>query len=303
LSGKIVAAGLAKRYGRVWAVRDLSFEVEPGRVTGFVGPNGAGKTTTLRMILGLVRPTAGTATIGGVPYERLARPLHAVGAVLEPGGGAHPDRSGRNHLRVLCVTAGIAVRRADEVLDRVGLAGAGDRRVRGYSLGMRQRLSIAQALLGDPGVLVLDEPANGLDPEGIRWLRTLLRELAGDGRTVLVSSHLLAEMQLLADAVVVVAGGELIVQGTVAEVVDGVQGGPRVIARSARPEALAQALAAAGGTVALAGPDTVTVTGMDASRVGDVAAAAGIALAELSTERPDLEQAFLGLTATAEVAR
>src|SRR5688572_29729487 len=207
--GQIVVSGLTKQYKRVRAVDNLSFEVQPGRVTGFLGPNGAGKTTTLRMLLNLVRPTAGTATIGGHRYADLTHPVQTVGAVLE-ASSAHKARSGRNHLRVIATSAGLPTERVDEVLDLVGLTPAAKRKFKGYSLGMRQRLGIAAALLGDPHVLILDEPANGLDPEGIRWMRDLLQKLAAEGRTVLVSSHLLSEMELLADDVVIIAAGKLV---------------------------------------------------------------------------------------------
>jgi ABC-2 type transport system ATP-binding protein len=219
-SGRIMVAGLTKSFGPVRAVDDLSFVVEPGTVTGFLGSNGAGKTTTLRMLLGLVTPDAGTATVGGRNYADLAAPSDTVGAALD-ATGFHPARSGRNHLRVYCAVNGYPVRRADEVLHLVDLAEAGSRPVKGYSLGMRQRLALATALLGDPEVLVLDEPANGLDPEGIRWMRGLLRELADGGRTVLVSSHLLWEMQQLADHVVIVNRGRLVRQGDLAELSNG----------------------------------------------------------------------------------
>src|SRR4051812_2405163 len=219
--GQIVVSGLTKVYGKVRAVDDLSFTVEPGRVTGFLGPNGAGKTTTLRMLLNLVRPTAGTATIGGRRYADLTDPVRQVGAILE-ASGAHRGRSGRNHLRMLCDAAGIPGWRADEVLELVHLQAAADRRFKGYSLGMRQRLGIATALLGDPRVLILDEPANGLDPEGIRWMRDLLKALADQGRTILVSSHLLSEMEVLADDIVILAAGRLVRQGTVATIIDSV---------------------------------------------------------------------------------
>jgi ABC-2 type transport system ATP-binding protein len=205
----IAVHGLTKRYGRILAVDDLSFTLTSGRVTGFVGRNGAGKTTTLRMLLGLTRPTAGTATIGGQPYAALADPLHGVGALIDPGT-FHPGRTGRDALRVHALPARIPDARVDEVLDLVDLAGAARRRVRGYSLGMRQRLGLAAALLGDPAVLVLDEPANGLDPDGVRWLRALLRGLGGQGRTVLVSSHLLAELAQTVDDVVVIDRGRLV---------------------------------------------------------------------------------------------
>jgi ABC-2 type transport system ATP-binding protein len=207
--------GLTKRYGRITAVDDLSFTLSSGRVTGFVGRNGAGKTTTLRTLLGLTRPTAGTATIGGQPYAALTDPLRQVGALIDPGA-FHPGRTGRNALRVIARPAGIPDARVDEVLGLVDLSGAARRRVRGYSLGMRQRLGLAAALLGDPAVLVLDEPANGLDPDGVRWLRALLRGLGTQGRTVLVSSHLLAELAQTVDDVVVIDRGRLVAHTSIA---------------------------------------------------------------------------------------
>jgi ABC-2 type transport system ATP-binding protein len=216
----ITADGLTKRYGGVTAVDGLTFEAGPGTVTGFLGPNGAGKTTTLRMLLGLVAPTGGRALIGGRRYAELERPRRAVGAVLETAG-FHPGRRGRDHLRVIAQAGGIPRRRVDEVLDRVGLAGAADRRVRGYSLGMRQRLGLAAALLGDPPVLILDEPANGLDPAGMAGLRELLHGLAGEGRTVLMSSHVLSEVAQTVDRVVIIAGGTLRYTGPAAELTAG----------------------------------------------------------------------------------
>jgi ABC-2 type transport system ATP-binding protein len=226
--GRIAVSGLTKEYPGNTAVDDVSFTAEPGRVTGFLGPNGAGKTTTLRMLLGLAEPTAGTATIGGVRYADLAQPARQVGAVLE-ASAAHDGRTGRDHLRVICRAAGIPLARAEEVLRLTGLTVAAGRRVSGYSLGMRQRLGVAAALLGDPQVLVLDEPTNGLDPEGIRWMRDLLRALAAQGRTIVVSSHLLAEMEQLADDLVIIAGGRLIAQGTVASVIDSAGGDDRTL--------------------------------------------------------------------------
>ena len=202
MKASIQINGLTKRFGNVVAVDNLSFEVAQGSVTGFLGPNGAGKTTTLRMLLGLIEPTAGSSTIAGKPYQELVDPFRHVGAVLE-STGFHPGRRARDHLRVLCVAAGLAVTRADEVLDEVGLADVGDRRVKGFSLGMRQRLGLAAALLGEPEVLILDEPANGLDPEGVRWLRSFLRRYADGGRSVLVSSHLLAEIVQTVDHIVI----------------------------------------------------------------------------------------------------
>lgn len=220
VSTTITVAGLGKSFGRVHAVRGLSFEVEAGIVTGFLGPNGAGKTTTLRMILGLVRPDAGEARIGDRRYAELEHPIRRVGAVLE-STAFHPGRTARVHLAALCAAAGMDDARVPVVLRQVGLADAADRRVGGFSLGMRQRLALASALLGDPGVLILDEPANGLDPEGVHWLRGLLRELAAEGRTVLVSSHGLAEMEQTADHVVIIEAGRLVAQGPVAELVGG----------------------------------------------------------------------------------
>src|SRR5687767_12415820 len=235
--GQIVVSGLTKQYKNVRAVDNLSFTVEPGRVTGFLGPNGAGKTTTLRMLLNLVKPTAGTATIGGRRYADLTDPLHTVGAVLE-ASSAHKGRTGINHLRVICAAAGFPRSRADEALAMVGLSPAAKREFKGYSLGMRQRLGIAAAMLGEPRVLVLDEPANGLDPEGIRWMRDLLKSLAAQGRTVLVSSHLLSEMQLLADDLVIIAAGKLVRQGTVDQVMDSMAHSAEVRVRSPQVEEL-----------------------------------------------------------------
>jgi ABC-2 type transport system ATP-binding protein len=293
--GQIVVSGLTKHYARVRAVENLSFTVQPGRVTGFLGPNGAGKTTTLRMVLGLVTPTRGTATIGGRPYASLHEPLHQVGAVLE-ASSAHKGRTGRNHLLVTCAAAGFPTSRADEVLALVGLTPAAKRKFKGYSLGMRQRLGISQALLGDPRVLILDEPANGLDPEGIRWMRELLQHLASQGRTVLVSSHLLSEMELLADDVVIIAAGQLVRQGTVNEILDSMAHGAQVRVRTPNPQALEAALREKGATMAGGENGSLLVTGLDASQVGAAAFAAGVELHELTPERPDLEDVFLALT-------
>jgi len=293
--GRIVVSGLTKHYRGVTAVDDLSFAVEPGRVTGFLGPNGAGKTTTLRMLLNLVMPSAGTATIGGRRYLDLPEPDRVVGAVLE-ASSAHKGRTGRNHLRACCLTTGLPLVRADEVLELVGLGPAADRKFKGYSLGMKQRLGIAAAMLGDPRVLILDEPANGLDPEGIRWMRQFLRGLAARGRTVLVSSHLLAEMQALADDVVIVAAGRLVSQGAVAAVLASMGGDNRVKVSTPEPEKLTAALAAAGATVTADGPGGLLVGGATAAAVGDAALAAGVPVHHLSTERPDLEDVFLDLT-------
>jgi ABC-2 type transport system ATP-binding protein len=296
----IEVAGLAKSFGPVRAVDDLSFTVEPGSVTGFLGPNGAGKTTTLRMLLGLVTPDGGSATIGGRSYADLPAPPSQVGAVLE-ATGFHPARSGRDHLRVYCTVGGYRLARADEVLELVGLGQAGRRPVRGYSLGMRQRLALAAAMLGDPPVLVLDEPANGLDPEGIAWMRGLLREFADQGRTVLVSSHVLSEVQQLVDRVVIVNRGRLVRQGTLAELSG--QHQQVVSVRTPAAERLLAALAPVGGAngarVERTGPQTLRVSGMPAARVGDLAFAAGVRLHELSSERGGLEEIFFALTTTA----
>ncbi|MBQ1025549.1 ABC transporter ATP-binding protein [Micromonospora sp. C95] len=293
---QIVVSGLTKRYRKVLAVNNLSFTVEPGRVTGFLGPNGAGKTTTLRMLLNLVTPTAGGATIGGQRYPDLADPLRHVGAVLE-ASSAHKGRTGVNHLRVICAAAGLPRERADQALDLVGLTPAAKRKFKGYSLGMKQRLGIAAAMLGDPRVLILDEPANGLDPEGIRWMRGFLKGLAAEGRTVLVSSHLLSEMQLLADDVVIIAAGQLVRQGPVDQVIGSMAQGVRVRVRTPQADALTAALKDGPATVESDGQGALLIGGVDAPAVGRAALAAGVELHELTTERPDLERVFLELTA------
>ncbi len=290
-TGRIVVSGLTKRYGRVTAVDALSFTVEPGSVTGFLGPNGAGKTTTLRMVLGLVVPDSGHATIGGHRYADLVHPSQQVGAVLDPT--FHPGRSGRNHLRAYTAAAGLPDRRVDEVLEQVGLAAAARRRAGGYSMGMRQRLGLATALLGNPQVLILDEPANGLDPEGIQWLRGFLRHLArAEGRTILVSSHLLAEVQQTVDRVVILAAGRLIREGSIQELA----GADRVQVRSPQAEALRQALAGPGISVEATGPGALIVSGADIVTVGRAAYAEGIELHELSAARSDLEEIYFRLT-------
>jgi ABC-2 type transport system ATP-binding protein len=293
--GRIVVSGLTKEYRGMRAVDGLSFAAEPGRVTGFLGPNGAGKTTTLRMLLGLVEPTAGTAAVGGRRYADLDQPIREVGGLLE-AGAVHKGRTGRNHLRIICQSAGIPLARADEVLELAGLTAAGDRAFRGYSLGMRQRLGVAAALIGDPQVLILDEPTNGLDPEGIAWMRELLRALAGRGRTILVASHFLAEMQLLADDVIIVADGRLVTQGSVTAIAGSLAHGRRTLVRT--PEA-GKLTAALGNDVIVtpAGSGEVYITGADAAAIGDAAQLAGIAVHQLVTEHPDLEAAYLELTA------
>ncbi|MEU4529462.1 ATP-binding cassette domain-containing protein [Micromonospora ureilytica] len=294
--GQIVVSGLTKQYKNVRAVNNLSFTVAPGRVTGFLGPNGAGKTTTLRMLLNLVTPTAGTATISGQRYADLATPLRQVGAVLE-ASSAHKGRTGINHLRVICAAAGLPKQRADEALALVGLTPAAKRKFKGYSLGMKQRLGIAAAMLGDPRVLILDEPANGLDPEGIRWMRGFLKNLAHEGRTVLVSSHLLSEMQLLADDVVIIAAGQLIRQGPVEQVLGSMAQGARVRVRTPQADVLTAALKAQSATIETDEQGVLLVGGVDAPTIGRSALAAGVELHELTTERPDLERVFLELTA------
>jgi ABC-2 type transport system ATP-binding protein len=298
---RVEVDGLTKTFGAVRAVDDLSFTVEPGQVTGFLGPNGAGKTTTLRMALGLITPDKGTTTFNGTRYAGLPEPMRRVGAVLETA--FHPARSGRNHLRVYCRAAGLPVSRADEVLEQVGLGPAGNRKAGGYSLGMRQRLGLATALLGDPAVLVLDEPANGLDPEGIQWLRGFLRHLAHEqGRTVLVSSHLLAEVEQTADRVVIVGAGRLVRQGSIAELRDGAGDAGSVLVRSPQTAQLAELLRAAGTAVAPTDsiPDGLTVTGLSTDEIGRRAFGGGIELHELRSRTSGLEEVYFRLTAGQE---
>ena len=289
----IEVASLTKRYGNVLAVDGVSFAAAPGRITGFLGPNGAGKTTTLRVLLGLVWPDRGTATILGKPYRELDRPLHRVGAVLEVGD-VHPGRSGRNHLRVLAAAAGIPRARVEEVLSLVELQQAAGRRAKGYSLGMRQRLGIAAALLGDPAVLVLDEPANGLDPAGIRWLRDFLRALAAEGRTILVSSHVLAEVAQTVDEVIVIHRGRVVEQAPIDALLTSA-GAATARVRTPDETRLRAALESSGVTVHARG-DGALVADAPPERVGEIAAAAGIVLHELVGERPSLEEVFLDLT-------
>jgi ABC-2 type transport system ATP-binding protein len=291
--GQIVVDNLTKVFGgNVRAVDQLSFSVEPGSITGFLGPNGAGKTTTLRMVLGLVRPTSGRATIGGVLYRQLPNPTQMVGAALE-SASFHPARTARNHLRIMCTVGNLPLQRADEMLDLVGLHDAARRKVRGFSMGMRQRLSLAAALLGEPQVVVLDEPANGLDPDGIRWLRGLLRHLAGQGRTVLVSSHQLNEVEEVADRVDILNHGKLVRAGSIAELSAGTDS---VLVRSPNLEALHSALTGQPVTVESVDPTAVRVRGMSAAQLGNLAFTAGIELHELSLQRFDLEELFFALT-------
>ncbi|MEA2322801.1 MAG: type transport system ATP-binding protein [Solirubrobacteraceae bacterium] len=285
--------GLSKRFGDVAAVKNLSFDVQAGRVTGFLGPNGAGKSTTLRALLGLVRPSSGSATFDGLRYDELDRPGDRVGAVLEDAS-FHPGRSARNHLRVLATTGGHPAGRVDEVLSTVGLADAADRRVKGYSTGMRQRLAIAAALLGDPQVLILDEPTNGLDPPGISWVRELMREQAANGRAVLVSSHVLAEVAQSVDDVVVVADGELRAHGAL-EMVLGGEDGPATEVRAHDPVRLTGALERRGHRVQRDG-DVVLVLGATPEQVGEVAGEEGVAVLGLGPRARSLEAAFFALT-------
>ena len=288
----IEVEGLSKKFGSTIAVDDLTFSVHPGNVTGFLGPNGAGKSTTMRAILGLVRPTAGTTAVLGKRYSELDDPARHVGTLLETFD-AHPGRSGRNHLRVLALAAGIPRSRVEEVLSLVDLREAGKRRVKGYSLGMRQRLGLAAALLGDPEVLVLDEPANGLDPQGMRWLREFLRALAGEGRTILISSHVLAEVAQTVDEVVIIHRGKLVRQAAMGDVEAMAAGSTTV--RSPTADRLA-VLLAEGGIEAILGEDGRLSVVAPPERVGEIAAEHGIVLHELTVERASLEEIFLELT-------
>jgi ABC-2 type transport system ATP-binding protein len=289
----ISVRGLTKQFGSITAVQDLSFDVEEGTITGFLGPNGAGKTTTLRMVLGLVHPSAGTALIDGVAYRRLDRPAFTVGAALE-ATGFHPGRTARNHLRILAVPNRISVRRVDEVLEQVDLADAAGRRVGGFSLGMRQRLMLAGALLGDPPILVLDEPTNGLDPAGVHWLRQFLRDRADGGGAILVSSHLLAELAMSADAVVIIKNGRLVTEGTVAELIG--RTGSRVRVRTPRAAELHRTLSSRGIRSELNLPDEVLAREVTTQQVGEAVAAAGLVVYEIKAETQNLEDAFLELT-------
>jgi ABC-2 type transport system ATP-binding protein len=292
----IEAVGLTKRYGDTLAVDGLTFTVQPGRVTGFLGPNGAGKSTTMRLVLGLDAPTAGTVTVAGRRYADLARPLHTVGALLD-ARAVHPGRSAANHLLALAQAAGIAHKRVDEVLGLVGLESVAGRRAGTFSLGMSQRLGIAAALLGDPPVLMFDEPVNGLDPEGIRWIRTLMRGLAEEGRTVLVSSHLMSEMALTAQHLLVIGRGRLLADSSVDEFLHR-HGTETVLVRADEQDGLARLLRRSGAHLGTDG-DALLVQGLTATEIGKLAAADGIALAELTPRRESLEDVFMALTADA----
>ena len=291
----IEAEHLSKRFGKkVLAVDDVSFSVEPGTITGFLGPNGAGKTTTLRMIVDLVRPTAGSVRVLGGRYRDLTHPTTRVGALLD-ASGFHPGRSGANALRVVAASAGISYDRVDAALELVELEGAGKRAVKGYSTGMKQRLALAAALLGDPEVLILDEPANGLDPEGMLWLRTFLRAQAEAGRTVLVSSHVLAEVEQTADDILIISKGKLLAQGPINKLTASAQ--PVIRVRSPHPDKLEAALRASGAAVTRLG-DALAIRGPSAAQVGDLAHAHGVAVHELLTEQPSLEDLFLQIAGT-----
>jgi len=296
---EIVVEGLTKRFGSTVAVDDLSFAVRAGSVTGFLGPNGAGKTTTLRILLGLVAASTGRATIDGRAYRALDHPTGRVGAVLE-GANFHPGRTARNHLRVVASAGGLDRSRIDEMLSLVGLTEFANKRVSGYSLGMKQRLGIAAALLGEPEVLILDEPANGLDPEGIRWLRKFLRALAGEGRTVLVSSHVLAEMSQTVDDVIVIGKGRLIAHAPLEELTGGTTGAVRV--RTPHADRLEALLKAAGRSPQRVEPDLLLVPDATAPEIGELSAREGIVLHELVGEALSLEDVFLQMTASTELA-
>jgi ABC-2 type transport system ATP-binding protein len=290
----IEVRGLTKRYGATLAVDDLSFDVEPGKVTGFLGPNGAGKSTTMRMMLGLDRPTAGQALVNGRSFATLAEPLREVGALLDPGS-LHPGRTGRNHLRVAARANGLPKRRVDEVIEQVGLGSASRRRIKGYSLGMRQRLGIAAALLGDPRVLLFDEPINGLDLDGVRWIRGLLRSLADEGRTVLVSSHLMSEMEQTADRLIVIGRGRLIADATTEGILRGL-GARQVRVRTSQPDQLLARLQEQGFAAQRLDGHELTVDDGTAEDVGELANTFSIPLHHLSEVQQSLEHAYLELT-------
>lgn len=291
----IDAHRLTKRYGDTVAVDDVSFRVEPGRVTGFLGPNGAGKSTTMRMLIGLDRPTSGRAEVNGLPFRDHRAPLHEVGALLE-AKAIHPGRSARNHLRALAATHAISRSRVDEVIEMTGLGSVAHKRFGGFSLGMGQRLGIATALLGDPRTLILDEPVNGLDPEGVKWVRTLTRYLAGQGRTVFLSSHLMSEMALTADDLIVIGRGRIVASGPVHEIIDAATTSS-VRVRSPRAPELADLLAADAARVTRIDDVTLDVVGLDAARIGDLAATAAIPVHEIAVQNASLEEAFMNLTA------
>jgi ABC-2 type transport system ATP-binding protein len=291
----IEARGLTKRYGDTLAVDDLSFSVTPGKITGFLGPNGAGKTTTMRLILGLDRPTAGRVTVNGKPFERLAQPMRQVGALLD-AKALHGGRSAYSHLLCLAQSNNLPRRRVDEVMALVGLQEVSGKRTKGFSLGMGQRLGIAAALLGDPQILMFDEPVNGLDPEGILWIRNLMKALAAEGRTIFVSSHLMSEMENTADHLLVIGRGRLIADCTVDEFI-AANSQQMVRVRTPQPDVLAKLVATAGGTVRESGDGSMVLTGLEQAQVGDLAYDNGVRLHELSPVHASLEEAFMELTA------
>ena len=292
----IEVRNLTKRYGDTLAVDDLSFSVEPGKVTGFLGPNGAGKTTTMRMILGLDRPTKGSVTVHGTPFDQLDWPMRAVGALLD-AKAIHGGRSARSHLLCLAQANNLARRRVDEVLEIVGMEEVAGKRSKDFSLGMGQRLGIAAALLGDPDLLMFDEPVNGLDPDGILWIRNLMKALAAEGRTVFVSSHLMSEMENTADRLIVIGRGKLIADCTVKEFITA-HSRQKVRVRTPQPELLAKLAASAGGTIRDNGDGVMVVQGLGPSQVGDLAFENGIRLHELAPAHASLEAAFMELTAS-----
>ena len=292
----IEAQGLTKRYGDTLAVDDLSFSVAPGKITGFLGPNGAGKTTTMRMILGLDRPTAGQVTVAGQPFARLSRPMRQVGALLD-AKALHGGRSAHSHLLCLAQSNNLPAKRVDEVLGLVGLSDVARKRARGFSLGMGQRLGIAAALLGDPQILMFDEPVNGLDPEGILWIRNLMKALAAEGRTVFVSSHLMSEMENTADHLLVIGRGKLIADCTVDEFI-AANSQQTVRVRTPQLDQMAKLVATAGGTVRENGDGVMVISGLDVSQVGDLAYDNSLRLHELSPLHASLEEAFMELTAS-----
>ena len=290
----IEAHELTKRYGDKTAVDDISFTIAPGTVTGFLGPNGAGKSTTMRMIVGLDHPTAGTVTVNGKPYAKHRSPLSEVGALLD-AKAVHSGRNARSHLCTMAATHGISTKRVDEVIEMTGLAGVARKRVGGFSLGMGQRLGIASAMLGDPRTLILDEPVNGLDPEGVQWVRQLVRLLASEGRTVFLSSHLMSEMAQTADHLLVIGRGRIIAAGPVQQVIDSVTGAA-VRVRSPRATELADLVRTDGVTVTSEEAGTLELRGITAESIGEVAAAHGIVLHELSPRSASLEEAYMSLT-------
>jgi ABC-2 type transport system ATP-binding protein len=294
VSTTIEVTGLRKRFGPAVALDGMSFTVQPGQVTGFVGPNGAGKTTTMRVILGLDAPDSGTALVGGQPYASIRRPMSRIGSLLD-AGALQPSRSARNHLLWLAHSQGLTAKRVDQVIEEAGLEGVARRRAGGYSLGMRQRLGIAAAMLADPPAIMLDEPFNGMDPEGIVWMRGFLKALAAQGRAVLVSSHLMSELQDMADHLVVVGRGKVIADTTVSSLLAAASGDRVTLRTSARPEAAA-ALENAGAAVAASGQDVLTISGLPAERVVALLAARAVPFFEVSAHRATLEQAYMELT-------